>query len=110
MLGLLGYLDAHHPGRSFVLTMDNLNIHKHLAIRFLIYNRGHRLVFRAPYWSCDGPIEYVFNTVQVELQSPVFRDKVDSVNKLEDAIDVILERMGMLTFRNYFLDVGFEDN
>ncbi|EJK47066.1 hypothetical protein THAOC_34243 [Thalassiosira oceanica] len=110
MLALLDHLHTRHPGRPFVFTMDNLNIHKHPAIRFLIYSRGHRLVFRAPYWSCDGPIEYVFNTVQLQLQSPEFHNRIDSVDALEDAIDVILGRMATLSFRNYFLDVGFEDN
>ena len=57
-----------------------------------------------------GPIEYVFNTVQLQLQSPEFHNRIDSVDALEDAIDVILGRMATLSFRNYFLDVGFEDN
>ena len=48
--------------------MDNLNIHKHAMILDLIEDGGHRVVFRAPYWSCDGLIEYVFNTIHVKLQ------------------------------------------
>jgi hypothetical protein len=30
----------------------------------IIYAAGHRLAFRAPYYPIDGPIEFVFNTVQ----------------------------------------------
>jgi transposase len=30
---------------------------------------GHRYLFRAPYWSVDGPIEYVFNTIHTHLLS-----------------------------------------
>jgi transposase len=47
--------------------MDNLNIHKHFIIRDLIAHAGHKIVYRAPYWSCDGAIEYVFNTIHTEL-------------------------------------------
>jgi hypothetical protein len=64
MTGCLDYLDTNFPERRFIFTMDNLNIHKHPMILHLIHIRGHRVVFRAPYWSCDGPIEYVFNTIQ----------------------------------------------
>ena len=34
----------------------------------LIFLAGHRLVFRAPYYPVDGPIEYVFNTIQIDLR------------------------------------------
>ena len=33
----------------------------------IIFNAGHRLAFRAPYYPVDGPIEYVFNTIQLML-------------------------------------------
>jgi hypothetical protein len=70
MVELIDYLDTNFPGRGFCFTMDSLNIHnhKHPMVLYLIYNSGHRVVFRAPYWSCDGPIEYVFNTIQTHLQ------------------------------------------
>lgn len=45
--------------------MDNLNIHKQPMILDMIEDAGHRGVFCAPYWSCDGAIEYVFNTIHV---------------------------------------------
>jgi len=61
-------LDLNRPGLEFCLTMDNLNIHKHPAVLDLIDDAGHKIVFRAPYWSCDGAIEYVFNTIHVKLQ------------------------------------------
>ena len=41
--------------------MDNLNFHKSQIVQNLIHTNGHQFVFRAPYWSCDGAIEYVFN-------------------------------------------------
>jgi hypothetical protein len=59
---------AHNfPERSFCFTMDNINIHKHASILEMIEDAGHRIVFRAPYWSCDGAIEYVFNIINTFL-------------------------------------------
>jgi len=46
-----------HPGWSFCFTMDNLNTHKHPMVLGLITGGGHRYLFRAPYWSVDGPME-----------------------------------------------------
>jgi hypothetical protein len=90
MLKLCNWLAVNRPGHQFLFIMDNLNIHKHPMIIHFIYSRGHRVVFRAPYWSCDGSIEYVFNTLQTRLQS--------------DHIGVDDE------FAQYFLHVGFPDN
>lgn len=59
---LIEHLWNHQPNQQFLFTMDNLNIHKHQSVKDLIHNAGHGLVYRAPYWSCDGAIEYVFNT------------------------------------------------
>ena len=103
---LIGYLATHFNGRSFLFTMDNLNIHKHPIILNLIHTSGHRVVFRAPYWSCDGPIEYVFNKIQTDLQGP-FND-IDTVGDLENRIDVIIG--GIQSYREYFLNVGFKNN
>jgi hypothetical protein len=47
--------------------MDNLNIHHNPLVLHLIRQRGHRVVFRAPYRPQDGPIEYVFNTIETGL-------------------------------------------
>ena len=63
MLKLCNWLNANRNGRSFLFTMDNLNLHKHPMMINMIHSRGHHGVNRAPYWSCDGAIEYVFNTL-----------------------------------------------
>jgi len=47
--------------------MDNLTSHHNAQVSALIHTAGHRLVFRAPYYPVDGPIEYVFNSLQVAL-------------------------------------------
>jgi hypothetical protein len=106
MLELCNWLAANHPVCQFLFTMDNLNIHKHPMIIHLIYSHGHRVVFRAPYWSCDGSIDYVFNTLQTRLQSDYIGvdDKFALVNKINQIIGSIP------SFKQYFLHVGFPDN
>ena len=44
--------------------MDNLWSHRNQQMSAIIIGAGHRIVFCAPYYPVDGPIEYVFNTVQ----------------------------------------------
>ena len=61
-------LAVRYPGRVFCFVMDNLNTHKHPHIVAMIQNRGHRVVYRAPYWAVDGAIEYVFNTLHSLLE------------------------------------------
>ncbi len=106
MSELCDWLAANRPGRSFVFTMDNLNIHRHPAIDNLIHVHGHRVVFCAPYWSCNGAIEYVFNTLQTRLQMDV--NGVDNVFDLVNKIYNIIG--GMPSYKRYFLHVGFPDN
>ena len=86
--------------------MDNLNLHTHPVTNNLIYARGHRVVFRASYWSCDGAIEYIFNTLQTRLQMEI--DGVNNVFQLVNKINVIIGWMP--SFKRYFLHVGFPDN
>ena len=88
------------------MTMDNLNIHCHSAVLHLISERGHRVVFRAPYWSCDRAIEYVFNTIQTCFQMDVHG--VENVLALVGKIGGIIGDMS--SFKNYFIYVGFPDN
>jgi hypothetical protein len=107
MRDLIDHLAATFPGRSFMFTMDNLNIHKHQVILDLIRDRGHRIVFRAPYWSCDGAIEYVFNTIHTHLEMDNGTHMVD-VQSLVNRINLIIGSIP--SFRRYFLHVGFPDN
>ena len=99
-------LSLDHPGRSFCFTMDNLNIHHSPILLLAIRERGHRLLFRASYWSVDGPMEYVFNTLHVFLLE-YFR-KLEDLDDLGAALDQIIGTTD--NFRNYFLNVGFLDN
>jgi hypothetical protein len=63
-------------------------------------------VFRAPYWSCDGAIEYVFNTLQTRLQIDQIgvENEYGLVNKINNIIGSIP------SFKRYFIHVGFPDN
>ena len=106
MLELCNWLAANQPGWDFLFTMDNLNIHKHPVIFHLIYLRRHRVVFWAPYWSCDGAIKYVFNTLHTRLQMEI--NGVNSVYQLVNKINTIIG--GLPLFKQYFLHVGFPDN
>ncbi len=106
MTELCDWLVANWPGRPLLFTMDNLNLHRHPIVSNLIYGRGHRVVFCAPYWSCDGSIEYVFNTVQTRLQMDVHG--VDTVFDLVNKINTIVGNMP--SFKRYFIHVGFPDN
>ena len=107
MEDLIDDLATHFPNRSFCFTMDNLNIHKHPVVLELIENAGHRIVFRAPYWSCDGAIEYVFNTIHtfLEMDNGLHMENVDA---LVNRINLIIGSLP--AFRRYFLHVGFKDN
>jgi hypothetical protein len=98
-------LTIDHPGRSFCFTMDNLNTHKNPMVLNLITGEGHRYLFRAPYWSVDGPIEYVFNTIHTHLLS--FFTLIHDLDQLENClIEIIGDMVG---FERYFFHVGFPD-
>jgi hypothetical protein len=107
MRDLIIDLQTRFPGKRFTITMDNLNIHKHRLILNLIRNAGYRVVFRAPYWSCDGAIEYVFNTIHTYLEMDD-GEAMEDVAALVNRINLIIGSMA--SFRRYFLHVGFQDN
>ena len=96
-------LEERRPGHSFCFTMDNLNVHKNAAVVNMITNRGHRLVFRAPYWSVDGAIEYVFNTVHTGLLS--YYNRINSMEELRNYATLIFNNIP--TFAPYFVHIGF---
>ena len=95
-------LNEHFPGRSFCFTMDNLNSHKNPLVIQEIFEHGHRVVFRAPYWSCDGAIEYVFNTMHTKILS---FDLIQTLDELDLCAQDIFHRIP--SFTEYFRHVGF---
>jgi hypothetical protein len=99
-------VDSLPPGtaarwRCFI--MDNLSAHHSILITQIIHAVGHRIVFRAPYYPIDGPIEYVFNTIQQELTCELYR--VNNNADLERVIQQIINRM--TDFQRYFLHCGY---
>ena len=70
----------------------------------LIYGPGH-VVFRAPYWSCDGLIEYVFNTIHYKLQ--MAEDGKDNIDELMELVDDIIFQITAHSSFQYFVHVGF---
>ena len=69
----------------------------------IIYAAGHRLAFRAPYYPIDGPIEFVFNTVQgmLRINMAQITDETTLTQHLVGAIN------GIPTFAPYFIHCGF---
>ena len=72
----------------------------------LIWAAGHRLVFRAPYYPIDGPIEYVFNTIQgvLRIRMDVITDGPSLINELNVAIAAVP------SFEPYFVNCEFWRN
>ena len=103
---IIDQLAIDRPGCSFCFTMDNLNIHHNPVLLEMIANRGHRYLFRAPYWSVDGPMEYVFNTIHTLLLQHFCT--IDDLIVLANRIDTVIAQM--TNFRNYFLHVRLPDN
>eukprot|EP00536_Pseudo-nitzschia_multiseries_P008717 jgi/Psemu1/21206/gm1.21206_g len=54
-------------GNRKCFIMDNLLAHHNPLTLDAIANAEHRFVFRAPYYPVNGPIEYVFNTIEMAL-------------------------------------------
>ena len=100
---IVGNLEDRYMGRSFYFTMDNLNVHKNLAVVNVILNGGHRLVFRAPYYAVDGAIEYVFNTIHTGLL--LYYNTITTMDELSNAAALIFGNIP--TFVPYFQHVGF---
>ena len=94
------------PERRYCFTMDNLRSHHNRQMAAMIHEAGHRLIFRAPYYPTDGPIEFVFNTIQGML--------INNMHKISSGQDLIHE-VGVAiaaipTFEPYFTNSGFWRN
>ena len=90
----------------YVFTMDNLSSHKNMTVVALIHLHGHGVIYHAPYWAVDAPIEYVFNTLQGLLRNRLH--SIHSPNDLRAAIYQSIQTM--VNFGGYFTNVGFNLN
>lgn len=68
----------------------------------MILNAGHRIIFRAPYHPVDGPIEYVFNTIQQILAIQMY--KIGNLEDLKRQLRIIVGSIA--EFNSYFRHVG----
>eukprot|EP00536_Pseudo-nitzschia_multiseries_P016578 jgi/Psemu1/46739/gm1.46739_g len=59
-------------GNRKCFIMDNLLAHHNPLTLDAIVDAGHKFVFRAPYYPVDGPIEYVFNTIEMALSYQMY--------------------------------------
>lgn len=99
---ILSTLPHGDEGCRYCFVMDNLSSHKDPCIAAAIHSRGHRLAFRAPYYAIDGPIEYIFNTIQHELNIRLPHISEESlVEEIHRAIRSEHE------FQRYFRHCGF---
>ena len=80
--------------------MDNLNSNKSVAVQNIIFHYGHTVVYRALYYACDGPIEYIFNTIQSILRSNLANITIGD--------DIIRELSGVL-FVQWMTSVSISD-
>jgi len=103
ILQILASIGIGTPGNRKCFTMDNYIAHHNPLILNAIIAAGHRYVFRAPYYPVDGPIEYVFNTIEFAL---AYRHhEIKTVNDLQQHVFAIIRLIP--NFVNYFINVGF---
>jgi hypothetical protein len=69
----------------------------------MIYAQGHRVVYRAAYWPVDGPIEYVFNTIEGALAQRM--NQIDGLNDVTRHVLAVIRQMP--NFVNYFRNCGY---
>jgi hypothetical protein len=89
--------------RRRCFLMDNLVTHHHPLISQMIITAGHRISYRAPYYPVDGPIEYVFNTIQQELGHRMHF--IHDLPSLHAHISAVVA--SLYDFRQYFLHCGY---
>jgi hypothetical protein len=100
---IMNDIELNHPGRLFVITMENLNAHKNLLGTNRILMAGHRYVFHAPYWPADGAAEYVFNAIQSKLR--IFFNCLETMGDLRNHMTLAVG--GIHFLHRYFEHVGF---
>ena len=52
-----------HRGRPIYFIMDNLNAHKNTIVINVIIGDEHQVVYCVDYWTTDGLIEFLSNTL-----------------------------------------------
>jgi hypothetical protein len=83
--------------------MDNLESHFDAQAWAMFRAAGNRFLPRAPYWPVDGPIEYVFNTIECELRQRLYKIRSDA-DLCREVLNIIssLSNLG-----KYFVHCGY---
>jgi transposase len=102
---ILDDLPQGNAQRRRCFIMDNLSSHVNGVITQIIHAAGHRIVFRAPYYPVDGPIEYSFNTVQQELNKRMY--EIETHAQLQEGVLEIIGQMRQKGFGRYFEHCGY---
>jgi len=90
-------------GPPRTILMDNLSSHYDAVTWAMVHAAGHSFIPRPAYAGFDGPIEYVFNTIEGELRKRLYsiRNRVQLVAAVHD----VIANLG--SFRPYFLHCGY---
>ena len=103
---VLASTGASTPGDQKYIIMDNLNKHHNALVLGEIRAAGHRYCFQAPYWPVNGPIEYIFNTIENALSYKMY--EVKTVAELQTNVDIIIRNIP--SFENCFTNVDYIHN
>ena len=87
------------------LLWDNLAAHHSPLVTNAVAAAGHRVLARPPYRPTDGPIEYVFNTLESEI-----RRRIGSIRNDQDLYHAVMSAFAGLpaaSFASYFVHCGY---
>jgi transposase len=98
----VGYIEqfvapALRPGH--VLLMDNLNVHKSVAVREAIEARGAKLIFLPPYSPDLSPIERAWSKIKTLVRKAAARGWDEMVDVVADAMRAVCSADALGWFR-----------
>lgn len=86
----LDVLDKHEQFKGFYLVMDNIPIHKNVAIERYIVNRGYGCVYLPPYSPELNPIEQFWSVVKSKLKREKLLEKETFTSRITEACNSVL--------------------
>ena len=81
-----------NPGLQRTFMWDNLSAHHSAQVYNTVTFAGHRVLARPPYRPVDGPIEYIFNQLQLDLTHRIhtIKNEADFIA----AVNAIITNLG----------------
>mmetsp|Transcript_3698 Transcript_3698/g.8392 ORF Transcript_3698/g.8392 Transcript_3698/m.8392 type:complete len:276 (+) Transcript_3698:488-1315(+) len=101
LLARLAILQPHRPRRTFM--WDNLSSHYSDTAHHMIFAAGSQAIPRPPHRPQDGPIEFIFNQLEVALQQRMYQ--VTDETALVGAVHACISNLK--GFRETFLHCGY---